>query len=181
MFVIRWQGIELHDQPQFARLVEIHQVRAARLLLVIVDVDLHAAALLGQRRPAERALQLDSVVARRVVRGGNHHAADRTEILDRVRNGGRGRIGLGQVDDKSVGRQDARDLAREAIGQKARIEPDYDSFRLLRLRVSTITRPSAQDSAFGRAAVCGLGPMLRSDRVRDGLRHHAQVGEGEAI
>ena len=110
------QRVELLDQSHLARLVEIHQVGAARAFLVVVDVDFHAPALLGQGGAAVGGFQLDAVVARRIMRGGDHHARDRVEVLHREGNGRCRRIRLGEQDGESVGSQDAGHILGIAVG-----------------------------------------------------------------
>ena len=77
MIEVRRQRVELLDQAGLACLLIIHQVGTARLLLVIGDVDLDPPALLREGRAAKRRLELDAVVARGIMRCGDHHAGDR--------------------------------------------------------------------------------------------------------
>ena len=158
------QGIEFLDKVRLAGDLKIHGIGTACLQLVVVDIDFHAAALFGQGRAAERALELDAVVARRVVRGGDHHAGDGALVLDRVGNGRRGCIRVGEQDCEAVPGQHAGHFTGIAVGEEARIEPDHDLLRV----------------GFG-SAVAGFIPVVGGDRVGDGLGDHAQVAECKRV
>ena len=77
-------------------MVVIHQVRAARLFFVIVDINFHPAALLGQRGTAISRLEFHTVITWRIMRGGDHHPACGFVIFHSIRNGRGGRISMGQ-------------------------------------------------------------------------------------
>ncbi len=164
MVEVGGQGIELLNQPGFTRFLKIHQVGTACLLFVVVDIYFHAAALFRQSRPAECPLEFDAVIARRVVRGGNHHARNGFVMFDGVGDGGRGRIGLRQHDGETVGGEDARHFPGVTVGEEAGVEADHNLF-----------------GVGGLVAVAAFIPMFRSDGVCNGLSNHAQVAEGECI
>ena len=77
MLIIIWYRVEACDQPFFAGDVIIDQVGAAPLGFIIIQVHFHLSAQFRQRRTAVGGFQFDPVIARRVVGGGDHDAADR--------------------------------------------------------------------------------------------------------
>src|SRR6266540_6477836 len=102
MVEVSGQGIEFVDQAGIARFFKVHQVGTTRLLLVVVDIHFHTAALFRQSRPAERALEFEAVVTRGVMRGGDHHTSHRTLMLDCVGYRWSWRIRLGKQNSESV-------------------------------------------------------------------------------
>ncbi len=123
--VIFGNGVEARDQAFLARDVVIDQVGAAALGLVVVQVNFHLAAQFRQRRTAVSGFQLDAVVARRVVRSGDHDTADGVQVLDGVRHHRGGRVGLAQQYFKTVGGQHTRGFARVAVRKEARVKTNH--------------------------------------------------------
>ena len=166
MIEVRRQRVELLDQVGFACLLIIHEIGTARLLLVIGDVDLDAPALLGEGRTTERPLELDAVVARGIMGGGDHHARDRAIIFYRVRDGGGRRIRVGKQDGETVRGQDARHFHGITIGKKSGIEADHDPFRV-----------GSRSAAVPAVA----SPVLGADCIRNGLGNDAQIVERKRV
>ena len=118
------------DEAFVARHVEIHQVRAARPFFIIVEINFHPVALFVQGRSAIGRLELDAVVARGIMGGGDHHPGDGIEIFYGIGDGRRGRVGLRQVDDKAIGSQDACHIPGVPVGEEACIEADHKFLRV---------------------------------------------------
>ena len=164
MLEIGRQGVEFLDQASFPCHVEIHQVRAAGAFLIIIKIDFHPVALFVQGRPAIGRLELDAVIARGIMRCGDHHAGDGMQVLYRIGDDGRRGVRLRQVDDKAVGSQDARHISGVPVGQEACIEANHKFLRVGRL-----------------AVLAGLVPGFGCHCIRNGLTEHAQVGKSKCV
>jgi len=164
MLEIFRKRIEFLDEAPFAGYVKIHQVRAARPFFIIIQINFHPVALFVEGRATIGCLELDTVVARGVMGGGDHHACDGMQVFHCIRDGGGGRVGLSQVDDEAIGSQDTRHISGVAVGEEARIEADHKFFRV-----------------GGLASLDGFIPGFGCHRIGDGLAEHAQVGKCKGI
>ncbi len=148
-------GVKTADQPLVQRCSVVHHIGPACCFLVALKVRFDAIRLLRQRCSAERRLELETVVARRVVARGDHYAGGRSLVDDSEGDGRAGSVGTGEVRDDAVASQDTRRLRRVPVGQKAGVETNHD-FRLTAL---------------------GFVQHVIGDR----LGHQAQVGKREGI
>ena len=164
VLVVSRDRVEAHNLPGIARLLVIHQVRAAALFFIIVQVHFHVAALFGQGRPAVGGLELHPIVARGIVRGRDHDPGGGVEVAHRIRNDRCRSVGVGQIDGVAVGRQHTGYFQGVAVGEEASVETDDHLMRVGR----RIQRHAAQ-------------PIFGGDRIGDGLGDHAQVMKGEII
>jgi len=157
-------GIEALDQAGLLGPIVIHQIWAAAPLLVVVEVDLDSATLLGQRRAGIGRLQLHAVITRGVVRGGDHNPANRPQLANSQGDGRRGDVGVGEEHSEAVGGQDARRLGGVAIREKPRVEAHHHLVRV------------------GRLAECvAVEPLGGGDGVGNRLRHQAQIVKSEGV
>ncbi len=124
VFIVGVGGVEATDQPFLDGPFVVHQVGAAPFALCQFQETLDLGALFRQRRAAVGRLQLEAIVARRVVRGGDHHARYRFLVHDVVADGGGRGVGARQPGDDAVGGQHPRRLDGETVGKEARIEAD---------------------------------------------------------
>ncbi len=128
---------------------DVERKRAA-----FVEQHFHAPGVFGQRAAAIGRFELDAVVARRIVAGGDHHAADRAFVFHGKRDHRRRRIGVSQMHDQVVAGQHARHFHRVAIAQEARVKAHHG----LRARAADL------DEVFG-----------------NGLRHAAHIVKREVF
>ena len=84
MVVVGGDRVEALDQFGFDGLIQIHQVRAAALVFVIVQIHFHTPALFREGGTAVGGFQLDAVITRRVVGSGDHHPAHGVQVSYRV-------------------------------------------------------------------------------------------------
>ena len=77
---------------------------------------LHSATLPRQRGPPKGGLQLDPVVARRVVAGSDHHSSGGLLVDDGIGNGGGGRIGARKMGYDAIARHHPRYLGSVPVG-----------------------------------------------------------------
>ena len=77
-------GLKRLDQSCFARLFEIHQVGTARLLLRYRSDKLPPGGIVRAERSRLSGFEFDAVIARRIVRSGDHHPADGVQISHSV-------------------------------------------------------------------------------------------------
>ena len=154
MLVVGPGGVELDDALGTHRFVQVHQARRAAVGLVVGQQPLDLAVLLRAGAAAEARLELNAVVARGVVAGGDHHAGGGLLVDDSVADGRRGCIGPRQPRFDVVGSHDPRHFGGVAVGQEARIEADDDAW---------------------------LGRALVVDEIGDSLGDQAQIVKGELV
>src|SRR6185312_784645 len=110
------------------------------------DCSFNLAGDFGQGRRAVRRGKFNSVVFRRIMRGGEIDGAGQPESAHRIGNR-RGGGGFGNYDrGNGRGREHARGFIHKTLTQEARIAPDQDPMRAwLRPDVSCDTRNGAPD------------------------------------